>query len=629
MATRKQKIQTVKVGNNTPNDTEFGVYTDSTAQGKQYRNSKEAYQDRMLTRQALDSREKAIKTLYDRLTKYDPVTMLYYRINAEIGNIEYIVSANLAAGLPLSGSLVNRATQFIQSQTDLFGFEEKWIDTALYIKHTLNSQIGTHCIFGFHYKRDEQLDKSIVVHFDQEERLVMVTSIYQPFTQRTGDGIEWNEEQIALEVNNIRIGKYYIENGAVLNHKRAKNIPSRIRVERKWYTSYADIQDKPCLQVKYNAADLDYVFILDNKGKILGAHNVQAPSSLRIGKVYENFWEIEEEADRLKQVVMRNLESDSELSGRYVKVQDNIYFTIPQEWGDAIPQFTSKITMPDRFMAYYHTDLAQRYFRDLGLEILDTYPHLNPLVVELGNTDRTKYLPNEERIRFRKLNQSDGTRCTDARSAHIIYHEFTHVVTDALARLRRQNAASTKDWRYKQILQAHAMDEGFADYFACSLAKRYGATHTKVGPLKFEDARIRLDSARDLNVDDNLNGLAITAVEPKVNDNNVIDESIIYDWGQRWGRFLWKFRSYVGQEIADTVIAHSLFFLTRWSTFGMGVIGLLVADRLLFSGVHETIILEQCGGMLVKDWKFMSNENGAEDSNPDATNTGLAVKTSY
>jgi hypothetical protein len=43
-------------------------------------------------------------------------------------------------------------------------------------------------------------------------------------------------------------------------------------------------------------------------------------------------------------------------------------------------------------------------------------------------------------------------------------------------------------------------------------------------------------------------------------------------------------------EIADIIIAHSLFFLTRWATFEQGVDAILLADRLLFSGAHKETI---------------------------------------
>ena len=76
----------------------------------------------------------------------------------------------------------------------------------------------------------------------------------------------------------------------------------------------------------------------------------------------------------------------------------------------------------------------------------------------------------------------------------------------------------------------------------------------------------------------------------QVTNHQLADQAdeIIYDWGEQWGRFLWKLRTdeQIGREVADTLIAHSILYLTRWSSFSMGILSILLADRLLFNGVH-------------------------------------------
>ena len=78
-------------------------------------------------------------------------------------------------------------------------------------------------------------------------------------------------------------------------------------------------------------------------------------------------------------------------------------------------------------------------------------------------------------------------------------------------------------------------------------------------------------------------------------------------------RLLLRIRTLLGSEIADMLIANSIFFLTRWSTFGMGVRALVLTDRLLFGGVHERDILEKADGKMACDWKIEPEESeGAE-----------------
>jgi hypothetical protein len=67
-----------------------------------------------------------------------------------------------------------------------------------------------------------------------------------------------------------------------------------------------------------------------------------------------------------------------------------------------------------------------------------------------------------------------------------------------------------------------------------------------------------------------------------------------YEWGERWGNFLWRLRADpqvgIGAEAADRLIAASLFFLTRWSTIVVGCVALMLADQLLFAGIHRPVI---------------------------------------
>ena len=72
-----------------------------------------------------------------------------------------------------------------------------------------------------------------------------------------------------------------------------------------------------------------------------------------------------------------------------------------------------------------------------------------------------------------------------ARDARILYHEYVHAVTDSLARLQRidKSGKDSDNKRLLEMIQSVAMDEGLADYFACSLAQRQGAPSASSGRL--------------------------------------------------------------------------------------------------------------------------------------------------
>ena len=129
------------------------------------------------------------------------------------------------------------------------------------------------------------------------------------------------------------------------------------------------------------------------------------------------------------------------------------------------------------------------------------------------------------------------------------------------------------------MLQAASLDEGLAYYYACSLAARYGVGRAHFRLLKLDgrtlcwndDCECRLGPSRHRAYAYNLG----IVDEPGQGD---LESEIIYDWCEHWGRYLWNLRCRLGAEVADTMVAHSVFFLTRWSTFGTGVLAIMLAD---------------------------------------------------
>jgi hypothetical protein len=284
------------------------------------------------------------------------------------------------------------------------------------------------------------------------------------------------------------------------------------------------------------------------------------------------------------QGILRDLESTCELIGRYAAIKDEIDVYSRENKGLFIDQVD---TLFDRVNAYYHLDYVQRYFRErLGLHLLDNYPHLNPVSVTLAprSADVARYDPNSRKIIFHQLGPK---RFTAARDPRFVYHEFVHVVTDAIARLHRAGQLLTP--RAGEALQAQAMDEGMADYFACSLAAQQG---TGKAVFYYKKNRSKWTIHRNLDPE--------PAEKPgpeqikicELNDCTKWDEKK-YQLGERWGRYLWQLRKELGAEIADMLVIHSLFFLTRWATFQQGADALQLADRLLFDAKHEATIAKK------------------------------------
>jgi hypothetical protein len=590
--------------------------------------------------------QEGVKSLAREIQGFLAQQQIYYRINDDIrlGNIEYVVGENLAAGMSLSGTLEARAIDFVRSKSELFNLPKRQAQSNMFVKYVLRSLMGTHIILGFRYKgRDdtagqEELDKSFAVHFSDDERLVMISSVYLPCGQDLEED-PWTDaerKKLTQALAEIQQGKFSFKQGVFTKEDtpQYEGIPREVRVEQKWITEQTPTSCKMVLrfQVKFTTGNMSLVFLLDKSGNYVSCYSTSSGAFLRTSQVALDLWG-DSVQDPKGSVILRDLIREDEVRGRYVWVQDNVPPPEIMSWKVDSALSSSGA---DRVMAYYHVDYIQRYFRELGLRALDDYDGLNPLRIELCDSlqrsARTQFLPGRQAIILAAVEdaQQGALKCTDARSARLIYHECVHAITDAIARLRRDNAATLNTLRFKQILQAHAMDEGLADYFACSVLARQGVKDANfIAPLKIHDSRLvyDLNSAvtRDLEGDrpfpcQGLIGkanLSVDTMKFKDMGNGSIDENVIYALGLEWSRLLLRIRTLLGPEIADMLIANSIFFLTRWSTFGMGVRALVLTDRLLFGGVHEEDILEKADGKMACDWKIEPEERGGTAASPE------------
>jgi hypothetical protein len=567
-----------------------------------------------------------IGRLYEKMKKYSTRPELYYGINGQRASIEYLVARDLAAGLGLSGAPEERARRFLLQQYRLFDVPQRKLKAQLYLKKVLRSRMGTHCIFELRADGEEEVaDNCFAVHLDHEDHVVMVSSVYQSDTPEESIGIAPGEWDQALKKALQEFIKQEEERRKQESEEIEERLVSRVHAEPMWIPDWQRQEHVPRLQVKLTVPDGNRVLLVTPDGRIDRQYTVHGKAALGqtgVGLVYRDFWSPKEKEDGVKHhkstktVVLRDLESEGELAGRYVAVQD--YITrdegIVRSYG-FLDKPRPDSSLFDRVMAYYHIDLIQRYFRELGLDVLDEeYRQFNPIRVVLNPRGETYYSPYEQKIYIHGLHPK--LCVTDAREARVLYHEFVHAVTDALARLHRQDKQYSETPRYKQALQAAAIDEGSADYIACSLAARHGVGRAHFGVLELDENTLSWNVKRTLGLSRH------TAYVYKFRDVTEAKEEdlhpdIVYEWGEYWGRYLWKLRCKLGAEVTDTLVAHSFFFLTRWSTFGMGVLAIMLADRLLFDGHYEKVILDAGKGADWERWK--------EDEEDDGTTTQPAV----
>jgi hypothetical protein len=506
--------------------------------------------------------QELIKRLFDRISQYssEPPT-LYYKINRRLDHIEYMVAPDLAAGLTLPSidSPEDRARKFLEINYRLFGLTRPVFTQQLFLKHTLHSRMGFHCVFGLRVAGNEVENTQFTIHLDHDGKVVLICSVYPP--------------------EDANLTRYY-------------QVKMTVQEESGVVDKVVVISSSP-----------DQGFSIAREPHSISAHATS--TQMKLGQIYASFCSTtnpEGSAIALKPIVLRDLTKGHDLKGKYVSVEDRI----TDYWSPSTSDFRydpePQTSLFDRVMAYYHTDLIQRHFRQLGLDILDEYAHFNPMYVVLSRERDTYYSPNEGRVYIHTLKpnseEESGFKYTDAYEPRVLYHEFVHAVTDALARLRRQDKTAKESPYYEQFLQAAAMDEGLADYFACSLAARQGMEKAEFGMFKpNDDDDIEWRPERTLGdlTQAQTYELNFQEIKPYANSGDKI-----YPTGEQWGRYLWQLRCDLREETADTLIAHSIFFLTRWATFGLGVLAIMTADRLLFNGANQKTISDK--GERACDW---------------------------
>lgn len=202
----------------------------------------------------------------------------------------------------------------------------------------------------------------------------------------------------------------------------------------------------------------------------------------------------------------------------------------------------------DEVMVYYHLNRMHDRFAELGYHLRDD--PITATVHEGENYDNAYFSPVTDQLAF-----GDGDRLNDlARDDSVIGHEYTHAAVVRVAKL----------YGY----EAGAMNEGYADYFACSLADdpRSGV---------WVAAKLGKPWMRHL-------------VNAKRFPRDMVGNE--HKDGEIWGGACWDLRTAVGREKADRILYESWYYLGNIPRFRRGLEAALQADRKLFGGAHDGAI---------------------------------------
>jgi len=206
----------------------------------------------------------------------------------------------------------------------------------------------------------------------------------------------------------------------------------------------------------------------------------------------------------------------------------------------------------DEVMIYYQINKIHDFFKAMGYSKLD-----RPMkaVVHYGTAyDNAYFSPWENAISF-----GDGKKFNDlSKEETICYHEYSHAALHQIVSLSYSG-------------ESGAINEGQADYFACSLSNDPKIGEYVVAKMGKEYLRI----------------LTATLHYPE----DIAGE--VHADGRIWGSVLWDLRITLGASVADKIIHNSFYSLKSGSPkFRDGFNALITADNSLFGGANKDKITE-------------------------------------
>lgn len=245
-----------------------------------------------------------------------------------------------------------------------------------------------------------------------------------------------------------------------------------------------------------------------------------------------------------------NITKKGRLYGRYVNVKNDDTDEAYNENNRFI--YDIKNTHFDEANMYYYIDSIHKYYAKTF-----SYNGLNKtmkVIVHYGDKyDNAFFSPWRGILVF-----GDGNKLNIlSREAAVAYHEYTHAVSYDLAGLGTYG-------------EAGAMNEGFSDYFGCTLTD---------DPLIGEWVMAKLNKPYMRNCDNDSH-------YPEDIQNEPHRDSLM------WSGPCWKLRREFGKEIADQLVHFSRYYINRRSKFVDGLQAILRVDEERFNGTHKEKIIE-------------------------------------
>jgi Zn-dependent metalloprotease len=429
---------------------------------------------------------------------------------------------------PLTGNLEASVRSFILSHPKLFNLPAKKAESAMKLISHMDSGKSEHFRYQMVMNGVPVLDSEISVHVGKDKKVHLTNGSFPTVQEIT---------------NQIAIGpRDAIAIGAKLLQSRSSRFPGKAELS----ILPENGNGRMVYETKIAASQPlgDWLLLIDAEtGKELFRNNEMVFATGK-GSLYVNH----PMAGDLTIEDLLHLTSHN-LRGLYANVDNEDTDEAFNEEDNHM--YGTDNTHFDEVMIYFHVNKVHDLFKSLGFDKMD---FSMKAIVHLGdNYDNAYFSPWQNVIAF-----GDGSRFNPlSREETVCYHEYSHATINKIVSLTYSN-------------ESGAMNEGQADYFACSMTN-----DPKLG--EYVCAKMGKPYLRIMEND---------LVYPK----DITGE--VHADGRIWGAVLWDIRAALGAQISDMLIHKSFFYLKGGSPkFLDGANAIFTADDNFFGGANKEALM--------------------------------------
>jgi len=440
---------------------------------------------------------------------------------------------------------VKIANDFIINNGSMFNVNNAY---DMKVESIDRTEAATHVYFAHYFKGKRVMDSEMSVHINNAGQVIMVNNSVVALQEkvaltRGGDAANLVSGDRAVEISKKHVNLVAERDNVKLSEVVVGKDGKPVNAYKVEIPAKEPLGDFVCIVSAVDGTVLDSMDIMNHASKPAKPSTVKPAEKAVKGSIYmTNPLKCKESNEPLV-----NLTGGKGLSGKWAKaINEDADPAEPNADGNYI--YKPEDTHFDEVNAYYHVNKIHDFFKSFGFNGLD---RAMQITVHYGDAyDNAFFSPMSGSIAL-----GDGSRLNDlAKEESVIYHEYTHACTNAIVSMP-----------YRE--ESGAMNEGFSDYFACTITE---------DPEVGEWAMAKMNKPY------------IRTLVNKAHYPEDIQHEVHYD-SNIYGGALWDLRKELGAKTTDKLVHFSRSYLKGTSSpkFTDGLNALMSADKECFRGINS------------------------------------------